>query len=212
MEDNYRHKGLRRKLLNELRELGISNELVLEAMDRVPRHVFLDNAFLEWAYDNRAFPIGEDQTISHPYTVAFQTQLLELEKGMKVLEIGTGSGYQTAVLCEMGCKVYSIERQKKLYVKTKTLLHKMRYKTNLFYGDGYLGKEAFAPFDRVIVTCGAPFVPEPLTDQLKEGGILVIPVGDQVQEMLKMVKTEFGIKKVAHGDFRFVPMLQDKNK
>lgn len=212
MEDNYRHKGLRRQLINELRAKGIADEAVLTAMDSIPRHVFLDNAFVERAYENIAFPIGEDQTISHPYTVAFQTQLLEVEKGMKVLEIGTGSGYQTAVLCALGCKVYSIERQKKLYSKTKMLLDKMRYRTNLFYGDGYLGKDVFAPYDRVIVTCGAPFIPEKLVRQLKPSGIMIIPVGDKVQEMQKVVRTDNGYDLCAHGDFKFVPMLEDKNK
>ncbi len=210
--DNYRHKGLRKKLLQVLEQKGISDHRVLEAMDRIPRHLFLDNAFLELAYEDKAFPIGEGQTISQPYTVAFQTQLLELEKGMKVLEIGTGSGYQTAVLCEMGCKVYSIERQKKLYDSTRVLLDKFRYRCKLYYGDGYAGKKAFAPFDRIIVTCGAPEVPLQLLNQLSIGGILVIPVGNEVQNMLKLRRTEAGIEEESHGDFRFVPMLENKNR
>ncbi len=210
--DNYRHKGLRKKLLKLLEEKGIFDQRVLTAMDNVPRHLFLDNAFLELAYEDKAFPIGEGQTISQPYTVAFQTQLLELEKGMKVLEIGTGSGYQTAVLCEMGCKVYSIERQKKLYDSTRILLEKFNYRCKLYYGDGYAGKKAFAPFDRIIVTCGAPEVPLQLLNQLSIGGIIVIPVGNEVQNMLKLRRTEAGIEEESHGDFRFVPMLQNKNR
>ena len=178
MIDNFKHKGLRRILVAELRQKGIVDERVLEAIDKIPRHLFLDSTFLNHAYENKAFPIGAGQTISHPFTVAFQTELLQLKKNDKVLEIGTGSGYQTAVLCELGAKVFSIERQKLLFDKTKPFLEKLNYKAKLIYGDGYAGLEAFAPFDKVIVTAGAPFIPEPLKKQLKIGGILVIPVGE----------------------------------
>jgi protein-L-isoaspartate(D-aspartate) O-methyltransferase len=157
--DTFRHKGLRKKLIDMLRQQGIRDERVLEAMDRVPRHFFLSSAFLEFAYENRAFSIGAGQTISHPSTVARQTELLQLQKGDKVLEIGTGSGYQTCVLCEMGAKVWSIERQRELYDVTTPLIDRLGYRPKLYYGDGYKGKPAFAPFDKILVTCGAPFVP-----------------------------------------------------
>ena len=162
MEDSYRHKGLRKKLIAELAGKGISDTKVLEAMNKVPRHFFLSSAFLEFAYENKAFQIGAGQTISQPYTVAFQSQLLEVEKGMKILEIGTGSGYQTAVLCELGAKVYSIERQKLLHDNAKSILNKMGYKPNLVYGDGYKGLPSFAPFDRVLITCAVPVIPNEL--------------------------------------------------
>jgi len=212
MFDDYKHKGLRRKLIDNIRKKGINDEQVLDAMNKIPRHWFMDNAFLEFAYDDKAFPIGEEQTISQPYTVAFQTELLQVEKGTKVLEIGTGSGYQTSVLCELGCKVYSIERQKKLFENTRILLQKLGYRANLYYGDGYLGKEAFAPFDRIIVTCGAPFVPDALVDQLAEGGRMVIPVGDEDQRMQLVTKYLGEINIESFGTFKFVPMLEKKNK
>ena len=213
MEDNFRHKGLRKQLINLLREKGIKSEAVLDAMGKIPRHLFLDTAFLNFAYEDKAFPIGAEQTISHPYTVAFQTELLELARGEKVLEIGSGCGYQTAVLCELGVKVYSIERQKELYDKTKRFLPKLGYRPNLYYGDGYLGKESFAPFDKIIITCGAPFIPEALLKQLKVGGIMIIPVGEEVQEMIKVVRVdENNFEQKKFGDFKFVPMLADKNK
>ena len=213
MEDNFRHKGLRKQLINLLREKGIKSEAVLDAMCKIPRHLFLDTAFLNFAYEDKAFPIGAEQTISHPYTVAFQTELLELARGEKVLEIGSGCGYQTAVLCELGVKVYSIERQKELYDKTKRFLPKLGYRPNLYYGDGYLGKESFAPFDKIIITCGAPFIPEALLKQLKVGGIMIIPVGEEVQEMIKVVRVdENNFEQKKFGDFKFVPMLADKNK
>ncbi len=212
MIDNYRHKGLRRQLMNELKRKGISDNTVLDAMDKIPRHWFLDNAFLEFAYDDKAFPIGEGQTISQPFTVAFQTQLLELQKGMKVLEIGTGSGYQTAVLCELGCKVYSIERQKKLHDSTKQLLTKLNYRPQLFYGDGYQGRKGFAPYDRIIVTCGAPEVPLALLAQLKDEGMLVIPVGIENQVMKRYTRRGNELEEESYGDFKFVPMLENKNK
>lgn len=212
MIDNYRHKGLRKQLMNELKRKGISDNTVLDAMDKIPRHWFLDNAFLEFAYDDKAFPIGEGQTISQPFTVAFQTQLLELQKGMKVLEIGTGSGYQTAVLCELGCKVYSIERQKKLHDSTKQLLTKLNYRPQLFYGDGYQGRKGFAPYDRIIVTCGAPEVPLALLAQLKDEGMLVIPVGIENQVMKRYTRRGNELEEESYGDFKFVPMLENKNK
>ena len=213
MEDNFRHKGLRKQLINLLREKGIKSEAVLEAMGKIPRHLFLDTAFLNFAYEDKAFPIGAEQTISHPYTVAFQTELLELAKGEKVLEIGSGCGYQTALLCELGVKVYSIERQKELYDKTKRFLPKLGYRPNLYYGDGYLGKESFAPFDKIIITCGAPFIPETLLKQMKIGGIMIIPVGEEVQEMIKVIRIdENNFEQKKFGDFKFVPMLADKNK
>jgi protein-L-isoaspartate(D-aspartate) O-methyltransferase len=212
MEDTYRHKGLRRKLMEEVRGKGISDAAVLAAIDKIPRHFFMDLAFLEFAYQDKAFPIGAGQTISQPFTVAFQTQLLQVGKGMKVLEIGTGSGYQTAVLLECGCRVYSIERQKALYDKTRALLPQMGYQPNLYYGDGYKGQPAFAPFDRLLVTCGAPFIPPALIEQIKPGGRLVIPVGEgEVQVMTLVTKSLDGIvKEDTFGEFRFVPMLGER--
>jgi len=219
MQDNFKHKGLRKKLVNELREKlqqrGVTDaEPVLEAIDRVPRHWFIpDNAFVNFAYDDKAFPIGAGQTISQPFTVAFQTWCLDIKKGDRVLEIGTGCGYQTAVLVEMGAKVFSIERQKALYDRTRKLLPSIGYRAaRLMYGDGYVGQPAFAPFDKVIVTAGAPYVPQPLKDQLKPGGRLIIPVGaGDVQQMhlfLKLSDTEYEEHEL--GDFRFVPMLNNK--
>lgn len=212
MEDNYRHKGLRRNLLAQLRLKGIKNEEVLSAMESVPRHFFMSSAFLKFAYEDQAFPIGADQTISQPYTVAFQTSILNLQPGMKVLEIGTGSGYQTSVLAKLGVKVFSIERQRSLYLKTDQLLTKMGVKAQRFYGDGYKGKQAFAPYDRVLVTCGAPHVPAALLKQLKIGGLLVIPVGEgEKQQMLRFTKhSENEFSKEEFGVFSFVPMLEDR--
>lgn len=213
VEDGYRHKGLRKQLVEELRRKGIVNAKVLEAIGRIPRHQFLDDtAFLELAYADIAFPIGCDQTISQPYTVAFQTQLLDLAPGMKVLEIGTGSGYQTAVLASMGVKVYSIERQRPLYLRTKDRLATMGYRASLYYGDGYLGMPKEAPFDRVIVTCGAPFVPPALQEQLKVGGHAVIPVGEGGEQTMTVVRRTAtdAFAQATHGGFRFVPMLERK--
>ena len=207
--DNYQHKGQRRKLLEELRQRGIKSQAVLEAMDRVPRHFFLSSAFDQFAYQNQAFQIGAGQTISKPFTVARQTELLACEPGAKVLEIGTGSGYQCAVLCAMGYKVHSIERQKELFDKSKPLLKAMGWNPEVYYGDGYKGKAVFAPFDGIIVTCGAPEVPEALLAQLAIGGTLVIPVGDgEGQRMFtfrRVAETEF--EREEHGEFAFVPML-----
>lgn len=213
LTDTYLHQGLRAKLVKTLQDKGIRQPEVLQAIGKIPRHFFFNTSFIKFAYEDQAFPIAAGQTISQPYTVAFQTQLLELKKGEKVLEIGTGSGYQTAVLMEMGVKVYSIERQKELYDKTKFMLPSMGYKPNLFYGDGYKGLEAYAPFDKILITCGAPFIPDALMKQLKVGGRMVIPLGegnDQVMTLIvKNSETEFS--KSEHGTFRFVPMLADKN-
>lgn len=212
--DTYRHKGLRKRLVEGLRSKGIYDERVLDAINQVPRHLFLDSSFLEFAYQDKAFPIGSGQTISQPYTVAVQTQLLDLSPGDKVLEIGTGSGYQACVLVEMGVKVFSIERQKNLYHKTKALLDKLGYRVRLFYGDGYKGLPAFAPFDKIIITAAAPDIPQALKTQLRPGGRLVVPVGER--EMQTMTVFDKGDEEEGnlstHGHFRFVPMLENKAK
>lgn len=210
--DTFKHQGLRQRLIDLLREKGIQNEDVLDAMMKVPRHFFMDSAFLKFAYQDKAFPIGANQTISQPYTVAFQTQLLDVKPGMKVLEIGTGSGYQTAVLAELKCKVYSIERQKLLFKKSQNMLKDLNVTAKVFYGDGYKGLPTFAPFDRVLITCGAPHIPEALIEQLKPGGILVVPVGEgDEQVMTRLIKDENkNLSQTTHGIFKFVPMLQDR--
>ena len=192
---------------------GVTDKKVLEAIANIPRHLFLDSSFADFAYQDKAFPIAADQTISQPFTVAYQSELLKVKKGSKVLEIGTGSGYQTAVLIEMGAKVFSIERQQELFKKTKLFLQKLNYKPKvLIFGDGYKGLATEAPFDGIIVTAGAPFVPNPLLAQLKIGGRLVIPVGDDVQTMTLFIrKSETDFEKHELGDFRFVPMLKEKN-
>ena len=192
---------------------GVKDKKVLAAINKIPRHLFMDSSFEDHAYQDKAFPIAADQTISQPYTVAFQTELLGIKKGDSVLEIGTGSGYQTAVLCELGAKVYSIERQRELYKKTKVFLSKIGYRPKyLSFGDGYKGLEEYAPFDKIIVTAGAPYVPKPLLAQLKVGGRLVIPVGENVQVMTLFVrKSNKEFDKKEFGDFRFVPLLEDKN-
>jgi protein-L-isoaspartate(D-aspartate) O-methyltransferase len=210
MEDNFRHKGMRRQLIDELKSKGIQNKAILEAFDRVPRHFFLDLAFMNQAYSNMAFQIGAGQTISHPYTVAFQTDLLSVTKGTKVLEIGTGSGFQTSILCAIGAKVVSIERQRELFQKAKHIIDALGFTPKLFYGDGYKGQPTYGPYDRVLVTCGAPFVPQALLEQLKVGGILVIPIGEgEKQIMTKIVKVgEDQFEETTYGDFSFVPMLE----
>ena len=213
MRDTTKHQGLRNQLAKVLEAKGITNERVLSAIRRIPRHLFIDSSFEAHAYQDKAFPIAADQTISHPYTVAFQSQVLDIQPNDKVLEIGTGSGYQTAVLLEMNAEVYSIERQHELFKKTSKFLPKIGYKPKRFiFGDGYIGLEEKAPFDKIIVTAGAPYVPKPLLAQLKVGGKLLIPVGDTTQMMTlfdrKSLK-EFDKKEL--GDFKFVPMLQKKN-
>ncbi len=211
MEDNYRHKGMRKKLVDEIRKKGILDEQILEAINAVPRHLFMDSGFLQFAYEDKPFPIGSGQTISQPYTVAFQTQLLDVRPGDRILEIGTGSGYQACVLAELGAEVFSIERQKKLYEKTKKFLTKFPYQMHLFCGDGYQGLPEHAPFDGIVITAAAPEIPQTLIDQLKVGGVLVIPLGDvSVQTMYRMVKKKDGsLKKEKFGGFRFVPLLRD---
>lgn len=214
MKDTYRHKGLRKKLIDSLKDKGISNEKVLDAMNRVPRHLFMDSGFLNHSYTDKAFPIASGQTISQPYTVAFQTELLDTDKHQKVLEVGTGSGYQTAVLLEMGARVFTIERIRELYLQARDQLHSMGYKPGFYYGDGYEGLPAFAPFDRILVTAGAGDIPEKLLEQLAAGGRMVIPVGDRFgQKMLLIEKQEDGkVIKSEHGHFSFVPLLQGKSK
>jgi protein-L-isoaspartate(D-aspartate) O-methyltransferase len=207
--DTYRHQGLRRQLIEALRKRGIQNEKVLEAIYALPRHYFLDKAFEERAYLDKAFPIGAEQTISQPYTVAFMTDLLELENRMKVLEIGTGSGYQAGILASLGARVFTIERQKELYDKASQFLPGLGFpQIRFFYRDGYKGLAEYAPFDRIIVTAGAPEVPHALRDQLKVGGVMVIPVGEESQIMLRIRRiSEHLYEEEPMGDFRFVPFL-----
>jgi len=213
LKDTYRHQGKRQQLVRTVRKKGITSEKVLAAIGKIPRHLFMDSSFEDHAYQDKAFPIAADQTISQPYTVAFQSELLQIKKGDKVLEVGTGSGYQTAVLCELGAKVYSIERQRELYKKTKTFLSKLGYRPKyLSFGDGYKGIPEYAPYEKIIVTAGAPEVPKDLLGQLKVGGRMVIPVGTDVQTMTLFIRksnTEFD--KTEFGEFRFVPLLEDKN-
>ncbi|MDY7393806.1 protein-L-isoaspartate(D-aspartate) O-methyltransferase [Aureibaculum sp. 2210JD6-5] len=213
-QDTQKHKGLRNQLVKVVQSKGIKDKKVLDAISNIPRHLFMDSGFIDFAYKDQAFPIAADQTISQPYTVAFQTELLEIEPNDKVLEIGTGSGYQAAVLIELKAELYSIERQKELFEKTKKFLPKVGYVAKkLKYGDGYKGWPEFAPFDKIIVTAGAPFVPKPLLSQLKVGGRLVIPVGDDVQTMtLYIRKAEKEFEKHEFGEFRFVPMLKESAK
>jgi len=204
---------MRQQLVDTIKKKGIKDERVLGAIGKIPRHLFMDSGFIDHAYVDKAFPIAADQTISQPYTVAFQTELMQVKPGDKVLEIGTGSGYQCAVLIELGAKVFSIERQQELFKKTFKFLPKIGYRAKkLIFGDGYKGLAEEAPFDSIIVTAGAPFVPKPLLSQLKLGGRLVIPVGDSVQTMtLYLRKGEKEFEKHEFGEFRFVPLLEDKN-
>ncbi len=212
-EDSYKHKGLRKKLVQGIQGKGITDERVLDAMLEVPRHFFLDSAFDEQAYEDRAFPIGEGQTISQPYTVAYQSQLLEVKPFLKVLEIGTGSSYQAVVLAEMGAQVYTIERQKKLFEANKSFAFLKKYSSiKCFYGDGYEGLLSYAPFDRVLITAAAPNIPPKLVEQLKPGGMMVIPLGQgDIQRMMRVTKMENGaLKEEVFDHFSFVPMIQGK--
>ncbi len=212
MKDSAKHQGRRLQLCDVLMQKGIRCKRVLNAIGRIPRHVFIDSSFEDFAYQDTAFPIAADQTISQPYTVAFQTEQLDLQPGEKVLEIGTGSGYQTAVLCEMGAKVYSIERQHELFLFSRRILTSLNYNYTGKYGDGYKGMPTYAPFDKIIVTAGAIDVPPALLRQLKTGGKMIIPVGQGTQKMLlidKISEKDYAVKKM--GDFRFVPMLEEKD-
>lgn len=210
--DNYREKGGRKKLVEVLKEKGIEDSRVLKAIGNVPRHFFFDETFWKQAYKDIAFPIGEGQTISQPYTVAYQTQLLHIKPGEKVLEIGTGSGYQTCILLELGARVYTIERQEKLYERAKIFLEKMGYDCRFFLGDGSKGIAEYAPYDKIIVTAGAPLVPEILLKQLKIGGLIVIPVGDErSQKMVTVLRvSENDYEKIELDTFRFVPLVGDQ--
>lgn len=213
VKDSFKHRGKRQQLVKTISAKGITDPGVLAAVGKVPRHLFMDSGFLEHAYVDKAFPIGADQTISQPYTVARQTELLEVKPGHKILEIGTGSGYQTAVLLEMGAQVYTIERQNELFKKAQLFLPKLGYRPKrLVFGDGYKGLPEFAPFDGIIVTAGAPYVPKPLMQQLAVGGRLVIPVGSAVQIMTVYTReSETKFVKKEYGEYRFVPLLEDKN-
>ena len=210
LRDTFKHKGRRRQLIEELAQMGIQDQRILSAFDAIPRHYFLDLAFDEQAYTNMAFQIGSGQTISHPYTVAFQTELLQLEKSMRVLEIGTGSGFQTSILCALGARVFSIERHQPLHAKAKRMIEFFGFNASLFFGDGYKGNRVYAPYERILVTCGAPDIQDVLMEQLKVGGLMVIPVGEGAeQKMLRIHKTtETTYTTEEFGTFKFVPMLE----
>lgn len=215
MTDTYRHKGMRRKLVDHLRAKGIKGEDLLQAIDALPRHYFLDKAFEEWAYQDKPFPIGNEQTISQPYTVAYQTSLLNVKKREKILEIGTGSGYQAGILAMLGARVYTIERQELLYHRAKKLLEQLQLgNIRCYLRDGYKGLPEFAPFDKILVTAGAPEIPEPLLLQLKVGGQMVIPVGDKAQKMLRLTRLNQAgdMETEKFADFKFVPFLKGVNK
>jgi len=213
-QDTLRHQGLRKLLVEGIRIKGIKDEKVLAAIGKVPRHLFMDSSFTQFAYKDQAFPIGAGQTISQPFTVAMQTYLLQVERHDKILEVGTGSGYQAAVLLEMGATVYTIERQRELYLKTQSILPQIGYNPKFFYGDGYKGLPTYGPFDKIIITAGAPAIPEELLTQLKVGGRMVIPMGPrEKQTMYVVVKTsETEYYKESHGTFVFVPMLKGVDK
>lgn len=209
LNDGFKEQGLRKQLVKEIIGKGIKNEDVIKAIGKIPRHLFMDSAFVNFAYVDKAFPIGSGQTISQPFTVAFQSELLDIKKGDKVLEVGTGSGYQTAVLIELGAKVFTIERQRQLFLKTQQFLPKLGYNPHFFYGDGYIGKPTYGPFDKIIITAGAPEIPEKLIEQLKPNGILIIPVGKKIQIMTRIIKLENGdVQKEEFSEFSFVPMLK----
>ncbi|MGP8214799.1 MAG: protein-L-isoaspartate(D-aspartate) O-methyltransferase [Bacteroidia bacterium] len=210
MEDSFKHQALRKNLVKEIKQKGIKSIAVLQAIEKVPRHLFMDSSFLKFAYQDNAFQIGEGQTISQPFTVAYQTELLDVRKGDSILEIGTGSGYQSAVLSTIGAKVFSIERHKKLSEKAKMLLEKLGYNVKCFYGDGYKGLPAFAPFDRIIITAAAPYIPDDLLKQLKPNGILVIPEGMGKTQIMKRIRkiSDLQYAKEEFGNFSFVPMLK----
>ncbi|MFW5821205.1 MAG: protein-L-isoaspartate(D-aspartate) O-methyltransferase [Bacteroidota bacterium] len=213
MNEDYRYKGLRKRLRDELEKKGINDQDVLKAINLVPRHRFMDSSFIKFSYSDQAFPIGNQQTISQPYTVAFQTELLEVKPLHRVLEVGTGSGYQAAVLAEMGARVYTIERHRDLFLRARALLTELGYNIEFFYGDGYMGVPSYAPFDKILITAGAPEVPKELYKQLKIGGTMVIPVGGTSgQKMLKISKTEEEkYEHSEHGSFIFVPMVKGKD-
>ena len=210
IDDSLIQKGLRSRLIEQLKERGIKDGKVLEAMSKVPRHLFMDKSFLRQAYEDKPFSIGAGQTISQPFTVAFQTALLDIQRFDKTLEVGTGSGYQAAVLAELGAVVYSIERHRELYVSAQRTLKSLRYGVNTFWGDGYEGKEAFAPFQKILITAGAPEVPEKLMLQLAVGGRLVAPIGGSERQTMTMVRriSETDFETSVHGSFMFVPMLK----
>lgn len=213
LEDSYRHKGLRRKLIEDLRKKGIRDERILRAIDKVPRHLFMDSSFVEFAYQDKAFPIAAGQTISQPYTVAFMTELLRVKPFEKVFEVGTGSGYQTAILSELGAKVFTVERQKELYQSCRSLLSALGYDPLYLFGDGYLGKPSYAPFDKIIVTAGAPEIPKSLVEQLAVGGRMVIPIGSSSSQVMTTIDkiSQSQVEIHEHGTFIFVPMLKGTN-
>ena len=210
MEDSYRHKGLRNKLVDEIRAKGITDERILGAIGKVPRHVFMDSSFINYSYKDKAFPIDAGQTISQPYTVAFQTKLLQVLPNEKILEIGTGSGYQTAILLELGARVFTIERQRELYLKAQAILPKLGYKANFFLGDGNIGLPTYSPFDKILITAGASEVPEMLLQQMKIGGRMVIPLGDRNTQVMTVIEriSEEKFDRTTHGNFIFVPLLK----
>jgi len=211
MEDSLLYKGLRKKLVEKLIEKGIKSKNILDAIEKIPRHFFVSKGLERLAYEDQALPIDEGQTISQPYTVAFQTELLDVKPGEKVLEIGTGSGYQAAVLAELGAKVFSIERHHKLFESAQLVLTRLGYKVQQFYGDGYLGKPVFAPYQKIIVTAGAKEIPKTLVEQLAVGGRMVIPIGNETQEMILIEKDQHGNVKISkHGNFIFVPFVKGK--
>lgn len=210
INDSLQHKGMRKRLVDELVQKGIVNKAVLDAINSVPRHLFMESGFVKFAYKDQAFPIGAGQTISQPYTVARQSELLQVKQNDKILEVGTGSGYQAAVLIEMGMQVFTIERQQELYVKTQQFLPSIGYHPRFFYGDGYKGLPTYGPFDGIVVTAGAPYVPEDLKEQLKIGARMVIPVDHGNHQIMKVIErvTENDFKVEDHGNFAFVPLLK----